>query len=122
MSENGPSEDRLTSEKVTNKRTRRVEEFFRRMGYLDSTCYQRSGYEYLMRLRIIDPRFAGRNRTSRTEEIESLIAELPQELQDDLTMLVLLAPGEERESPANREFERPSPSLLATPSSSKNST
>jgi len=65
-----------------------------------------------MRLRIIDERFRGSSRSEREDIIEPLIDELDEELRSDITMLVLLAPGEERESLANHEFESPSPSFL----------
>ena len=43
-------------------RTRSVEEFFRKKGYPNSICYQRSGYDYLMRLKIVDDRFSRMSR------------------------------------------------------------
>lgn len=98
--------------KTTNERTQRVEEFFRSHGFSNAECYQRTGYNFLLRLRIIDPSFRGMSRLQREAVIEPLIEELPDDLQSDITLVVLLSPGEEADSLANLEFEKPSPSLL----------
>jgi hypothetical protein len=37
---------------------------------------------------------------------------LPEDVQSDISMVVLLAPGEEKHSLGNLEFEDPSPSLI----------
>jgi hypothetical protein len=65
-----------------------------------------------LRLRVKDPAFAGVDKFDRHEQVWKYLEKLPDEVQGDITMLVLLAPGEEADSLANFEFEKPSRSLL----------
>ena len=62
--------------------------------------------------RIVDPRFRGKNRSEREKMALPLIRSLPDETQQDLTILLLLAPEELEDSLMNREYEEPSKSLL----------
>lgn len=64
--------------------------------------------EASIRIRIIDPRFAGRNLVERERMVQPLIRELPEEVQSDIMVLLTLAPGEENKSMMNYEFEHPS--------------
>lgn len=65
-----------------------------------------------IRIRIVDERFRGRSKAERFNAVIPLIRQLPKETEADVTMLVLLAPGEEAESLSNFEFEHPTPSAL----------
>jgi hypothetical protein len=65
-----------------------------------------------IRVRVIDPRFEGTNRSDRDKELWELMKALPDDTVADVTMLVLLAPSEITTSLANLEFEHPSPSQL----------
>jgi len=65
-----------------------------------------------IRARIVDDRFRGKNKSEREKMVLPLIRSLPDEIQQDLTILLLLAPGELEDSLMNREYERPTPSLL----------
>jgi hypothetical protein len=65
-----------------------------------------------IRVRIVDDRFRGKNRSERERMVLPLIRSLPDETQQDLTILLLLAPEEVEGSLMNREFEEPSKSLL----------
>ena len=63
-------------------------------------------------VRVVDPRFQGKSRGKRVDMIEPYLDQLPEEINSEIMMLVLLAPGEIEKSflaeSANREFEDPS--------------
>jgi hypothetical protein len=65
-----------------------------------------------VRVRIIDPTFAGQNKIERSKEAWKYLNSLPDEAQSDLSTLILLTPAETKMSFANFEFEDPVPSSL----------
>jgi hypothetical protein len=65
-----------------------------------------------VRVRIIDPSFAGKGKPERHEFAWRYLAELSDDVQSDISMLLLLTPDEKRESFANIEFDDPVPSKL----------
>lgn len=65
-----------------------------------------------IRVRVVDPRFAGLSKGKRFDMVIPHIRELPDETQMDITLLVLLTPDEVRTSTMNMEFENPTPSRL----------
>ncbi|HUY88822.1 MAG TPA: hypothetical protein VMV10_08820 [Pirellulales bacterium] len=65
-----------------------------------------------IRIRVIDPRFAGVDRIDREEDIWRHLEALPEEVLADITMLLVLTPAEAEKSFANYEFEHPLPSRL----------
>jgi hypothetical protein len=65
-----------------------------------------------VRVRIIDPDFAGRSKVDRSKEAWKYLDSLPDEVQSDLSTLILLTPEETTKSFANLEFEDPIPSSL----------
>jgi stress-induced morphogen len=65
-----------------------------------------------IRVRIIDPDFAGRSKIDRSKEAWKYLNALPDEIQSDLSTLILLTPEETKMSFSNLEFEDPTPSLL----------
>ena len=65
-----------------------------------------------VRVRIIDPDFAGQSKIDRSKEAWKYLNSLPDEIQSDLSSLTLLAPEETTMSFANFEFEDPIPSRL----------
>lgn len=65
-----------------------------------------------VRIRIIDPGFAHQNKIERSKETWKYLDALPDEIQSDLSTLILLTPEETRKSFANIEFEDPIPSGL----------
>jgi len=65
-----------------------------------------------IRIRLIDPRFEKMSRADRSDSVWTYFEALSEEVQSDITMLVLLTPSEKRRSLANLEFEDPVPSLL----------
>lgn len=65
-----------------------------------------------VRVRIIDPAFAGQSKVDRSKEAWKYLNSLPDEVQSDLSSLILLTPEETKMSFANLEFEDPVPSGL----------
>jgi stress-induced morphogen len=65
-----------------------------------------------IRLRIIDPDFEGMDRIEREPAIWKLLYRLPEEVLVNITMLLLLTPGEAETSLASQEFDHPIPSRL----------
>jgi hypothetical protein len=65
-----------------------------------------------VRVRIIDPAFAVQNKIERNKEAWKYLNSLPDEVQSDLSTLILLTPEETKMSFANFEFEDPVPSSL----------
>ena len=64
-----------------------------------------------IRVRIIDPGFAGLERIERHDLIWTLLEELPEDVMTQVTLLVLLVPSEVKTSLGNLEFSNPSPPL-----------
>lgn len=71
----------------------------------EAELYRRG--EYLIRVRVTDPRFAGMRPADREDAVWSYLARLPDEVSADVTFLVARAPGED--TPASREFDDPTP-------------
>jgi hypothetical protein len=65
-----------------------------------------------VRVRIIDSDFDGMSNRERNDLIWKYLEPLSEDSQGDLSMLVLLTPGETVKSMANLEFEDPVPSML----------
>jgi hypothetical protein len=65
-----------------------------------------------VRVRIIDPAFVGQNKIERSKEAWKYLNLLSDEVQSDLSTLILLTPDETKMSFANFEFEDPVPSSL----------
>ncbi len=65
-----------------------------------------------VRVRIIDPRFVDMGRADRTDSVWKYFEGLSDEVQSDISMLVLLTSREMSRSMANLEFEDPVPSRL----------
>lgn len=63
---------------------------------------------YSIRVRIIDPDFRGMSLVDRDDRLRIVLRELPEEVQVNMTMLLLLTPEEAKTSFANLEFEEPS--------------
>src|SRR5438445_7522979 len=58
-----------------------------------------------VRIRIVDPDFRGVNRSDRHDLAWRFLEQLPDDVQSDISMLVLVAPEERKKSPANLEFD-----------------
>lgn len=93
--------------------TRGVEEELRKY-FKSADAYRYNSAS--IRVRIVDPQFKGRSREQRDDLVEPVLEKLPEETQADIMNLVLLYPGEERESfranMMNEDFEHPLESML----------
>ena len=65
-----------------------------------------------IRIRVVDPSFDGMEKSDRHSRIWEYLEKLPEDVQSDISMVVLLTPEETKRSLANLEFEDPSPSLI----------
>jgi hypothetical protein len=65
-----------------------------------------------IRIRIIDKRFRGLNKVEREELVLPFLDTLPEEILQDVMILLLLAPSETAKSLMNLEFENPTPPQL----------
>ena len=96
-------------EKLKTDETRLIEERLR-------SCFQNvEAYRYnpaSIRVRIIDERFKHMSNPDRDDMVSPLLEELPQEIQDDITILLLLTEEEKEYRMMNVEFENPTPSML----------
>lgn len=61
-----------------------------------------------IRVRVIDPSFKVLSRAEREDVVVPLLKNLPQELVEDITVLLLFAPDELERSSANLDFEETS--------------
>jgi stress-induced morphogen len=93
----------------TNRRTKLIEQRLQSQ-FPNSRAYQYNPAS--IRVRIIDDRFSRKSNPERESLVVPLLEELPEDLQADITILLLLAPDEAEGSMMNVEFENPSPSLL----------
>lgn len=65
-----------------------------------------------VRVRIIDPGFKGKGKLDRSQIAWRYLNELPDDVQSDISTLLLLTPDETKKSFANLEFDDPIPSEL----------
>jgi len=65
-----------------------------------------------IRVRLIHDDFRDTTRSAREDRVLPVIHTLPDETQEDITILLLLAPNELDRSPMNIEFEHPVPSRI----------
>jgi hypothetical protein len=65
-----------------------------------------------IRIRIIDPEFLKLDKALRHDQIWELLEQLPEDIQSQITVLLLLTPEEAKTSFANMDFENPIPSRL----------
>ncbi len=63
-----------------------------------------------VRVRIIDPDFAGYSRTARDTLVWAALDDLPEDTIAEISLLVLLTPEEAKTSVMNLEFDNPTPS------------
>jgi|SRR5208283_112316 len=65
-----------------------------------------------IRVRIIDPDFAGIDKADRHNTVWQFLDHLPEKVQSEISVLLLLTPDERKKSFANLEFDNPLPSKL----------
>ena len=65
-----------------------------------------------IRIRVVDSDFQKMDRSIRHDQIWGLLGRLPEDIQSQITLLLLLTPRAVKTSLANLEFEDPMPSRL----------
>lgn len=65
-----------------------------------------------VRVRIVDPGFAGKSKSVRSQEAWTYLDHVPEDVQSDISLLLLLTPDETKASMVNFEFDDPLPSRL----------
>jgi hypothetical protein len=65
-----------------------------------------------VRIRVLNPEFAGKSRAEREEEVWNHLNKLPEDAVADISLLLLLTPQEAKDSLVNLEFDDPTPSRL----------
>jgi len=65
-----------------------------------------------VRVRIVDPHFAGKSKSERSQEAWKYLDNVPDGAHSDISTLILLTPDELTKSFANMDFEDPIPSNL----------
>ena len=100
-------------EKLRTDESRRLEAVLRE-HFQSANVYRYNSAS--LRVRVIDPKFKGLSREQRDDLVEPVLSSLDENTQGDIMNLVLLYPGEERDSFRahifNAEFEHPSESML----------
>lgn len=96
-------------EQETNSKTELIERTFRE-NFPETKVYQYNSFS--IRVRIIDEQFQGKDNVEREELVLPLLRVLPEEIQSDITILLLLTTEETERSMMNVEFNYPTPSIL----------
>lgn len=65
-----------------------------------------------VRVRILNPLFAGKSRAQREDEVWDVLSKLPEETAAEISQLLLLTSAEAKQSFASFEFDDPIPSRL----------
>jgi hypothetical protein len=65
-----------------------------------------------VRVRIVDPDFAGQGKPQRSQQAWKYLGQLLEDVQSDISTVLLLTPDETKKSFANFEFEDPIPSRI----------
>lgn len=65
-----------------------------------------------VRIRVINPDFKGMSRSQREEEIWTFLDQLPEEVAQEVSLLLLYTPEEAKKAFANMEFDDPIPSRI----------
>lgn len=68
--------------------------------------------KFSVRIRIVDCGFENQTRPERNKLVWGYLKKLPDEVQSDISTVLLLTPGEKKDSFANYEFDDPIPSTL----------
>ena len=91
------------------ERTRRAEEVLRRV-FPDTEAYEQNRVS--IRIRVVDEKFRNQSRVEREKMVYPLIRTLPEDIQDDISILLLLTPDQKAGHLLNLEFEDPTQSAL----------
>lgn len=105
----------MSKQSVTDAATRRIEQVLSKQYRPDHPQAEIGVYRYnsaSIRVRIIDPDFDGKSIVARESQVLPIIRKLPEHLQDQVTMLLLITPSESERSMLSAEFDDPRPSRL----------
>jgi stress-induced morphogen len=87
----------------------RLEQYQQAHPEAEITLYRRGGFS--VRIRVIDPTFEGMTRPDRHREIWTVLRGLPEQISNQLGILIPVAPSEVSTSGTLREFGPPSTTL-----------
>ena len=87
-----------------------IEEAFHKAGFAEVEAKRQNSVS--LRIRVVDPRFKDQSFTQRDRMVRKVIDKLPSGTQEDLTLVLLLAPEEMQGSLINADFEDPTLSRL----------
>jgi stress-induced morphogen len=87
-----------------------LSEFEKQHPHARIDLYQRNGLT--VRVRVIDPCFAGLRRSERHDLVWEHLEKVPDDVVGRITMLVAVTQKELKDSYGNMEFEKMSPSLI----------
>jgi hypothetical protein len=99
--------------KQTDKGTRRVADLLAAKYKVNHPKCDVVVYRYnpvSIRIRIVDPDFRGKSIVERENDVWPILDTLPGDVRDDISVCLLIAPGEQKNSIMNLEFEEPLPS------------
>ena len=65
-----------------------------------------------VRVRVIASEFKGIGRAEREDDMWPILEELPEEVMQEISPLLMFTPDEAKKSFANMEFDNPAPSIL----------
>ena len=91
------------------EKTRLVEATLR-PHFPDTEAYEQNRFS--IRIRVVDEKFRDKDRIEREKLVYPLIHTLPEEIQDDITVLLLLTKDQKARDLLNHEFEQPTKSLF----------
>ena len=100
---------------VTDPDLRQIEQVLREgygLSHPDALIDVRRQNSVAIRIRIIDDAFAGEDFAEREQQIWPLLERLPDEVFEQITMVLLLTHDEKAQSMASMEFDHPVPSML----------
>jgi len=87
-----------------------LDDYAKRHASAEIEAYRQNSVS--VRVRILNPAFAGLSRADREEEVWSVLDKLPAEAVSEISLLLLLTPDEARSSFASIEFDDPIPSKI----------
>ena len=98
-----------TTSRLKNEQTELIEKTLK-SGFPNVEAYRYNSVS--IRIRVIDDRFKGKSKPERDDMVSPLLDKLPEDIQADITILLLLTDDELAQSLMNLEFEHPSRSSL----------
>jgi ribosome maturation factor RimP len=105
------------AEKKKDQATKRVQALAE--GWLKNHGFERARVEVYrrmpgrsIRVRVVDRQFSGKLLEDRARMTEGFLVGLPEEIDQEITLVLLLSPDELKKNLMNVEFDHPSPVVL----------